>query len=69
MYIFITDNVLKIIGYISGANNYSKPTSVIENVSMLREITKKCGFKSNLISNPNLNKQSSNEYIKDAFKR
>jgi hypothetical protein len=67
--IFITDNVLEIIGFIDGADNYSKPTSIIENISMLREITKKCGFKSNMIPNPNISKQPSDKYIKDAFKR
>uniref|UniRef100_A0A2S2Q7J1 Translation initiation factor IF-2 n=1 Tax=Sipha flava TaxID=143950 RepID=A0A2S2Q7J1_9HEMI len=63
------DNVLEIIGFIDGADNYSKPTSIIENISMLREITKKCGFKSNMIPNPNISKQPSDKYIKDAFKR
>lgn len=48
---------------------YSEPTSTINNIVMLREIVKKCGFKSNLTSNPHLNKKQSDEHLKDAFKR
>jgi len=48
---------------------YSEPTSVINNIAVLREIVKKCGFKSNLTSNPNISKKSSDDHLKDVFKR
>jgi hypothetical protein len=48
---------------------YFEPTSLIDNVSILREIVKKCGFKSNLTSNPNTNKKPTDEHLKDAIKR
>lgn len=68
-FIFITDNVLTIIELVSNSYMYSEPTSTINNIVMLREIVKKCGFKSNLTSNPHLNKKQSDEHLKDAFKR
>jgi len=41
----------------------------MDNVLILREIVKKCGFKSNLTSNPNKNKKLSDDHLKDAIKR
>lgn len=66
---FITDNVLKIIDLSQNSHINFEPTSLIDNVSVLREIVKKCGFKSNLTSNPNTNKKSSDDHLKDAIKR
>lgn len=68
-YFNLTDNVLKIIELVRNAHIYSEPTSVINNVPLLSEIVKKCGFKSNLVSNPNKSKKSSDDHLKDAFKR
>ncbi|XP_027844790.2 translation initiation factor IF-2, mitochondrial [Aphis gossypii] len=63
------DNVLKIIDLSQNSHINFEPTSLIDNVSVLREIVKKCGFKSNLTSNPNTNKKSSDDHLKDAIKR
>ncbi|XP_060841242.1 translation initiation factor IF-2, mitochondrial isoform X1 [Rhopalosiphum padi] len=63
------DNILKIIELGQNSHMYFEPTSLIDNVSILREIVKKCGFKSNLTSNPNTNKKPTDEHLKDAIKR
>lgn len=68
MNIIFTDNVLGIIEIIDNTHTYFKPTSVLNNIAVLCEIVKKCGFKSNLISNPNISKKSEN-HLKDAYKR
>lgn len=60
---------MEIIGFVNNAYMYYEPSSVIDNVQILREIVKKCGFKSNLISNPNIKKKLSEDHLKDAFKR
>lgn len=65
----ITDNILQIIEFVENAHMYSEPTSEIDNVLLLREIVKKCGFKSNLILHPNKNEQLTDDHLKDAFKR
>lgn len=67
--IFITDNVLEIIELTSKTDDYSEPNSTISNISMVREIVKRCGFKSNIIANPNVNKKLPDDQLKDAFKR
>jgi len=54
---------------VRNAHIYSEPTSVIDNVPLLREIVKKCGFNSNIISNPHKNKKLFDDYLKDAVKR
>ncbi|VVC33349.1 Translation protein, beta-barrel domain,Translation initiation factor IF- 2, domain [Cinara cedri] len=64
------DNVIQIIEYvISPSLNDIDPNVAIENVPLLREIVKKCGFKCNLTSNPSKSKKSSDNHLKDAVKR
>lgn len=60
---------MEIIGYVKNSDIYYESSSAIDNVLILREIVKKCGFKSNLISNPNIKKKPSDDHLKDAFKR
>lgn len=60
---------MEIIELLNNTHMYSEPTSVINNIAVLREIVKKCGFKSNLTSNPNISKKSSDDHLKDVFKR
>lgn len=64
-----SDNVLEIIELTSKTDEYSEPTSAIQNVAMVREIVKRCGFKSNVISNPNLIKKLPDDQLKDVYKR
>lgn len=66
--LFITDNILEIIEMTNNVCLYSEPSSVIDNISILREIVKKCGFKSNLTTNPNHVKKI-DDHLKDAFRR
>lgn len=65
----LLENVLEIIEYVKSEHIYSEPESVINNVPIIREIVKKCGFKCNIISRPNTNKKLNDDHLKDAFKR
>ncbi|XP_050437440.1 translation initiation factor IF-2, mitochondrial isoform X3 [Adelges cooleyi] len=55
--------------YVKDSQMYSKPNSPIDDVPVLKEIAKKCGFKSNIVSNPNTKNKSTNHEEKDAVKR
>lgn len=65
---FITDNIFEIIELTNNVCSYSEPSSAIDNIAILREIVKKCGFKSNLTTNPNYVKKI-DDHLKDAFRR
>ncbi|XP_050437439.1 translation initiation factor IF-2, mitochondrial isoform X2 [Adelges cooleyi] len=64
-----TDNIIQIMEYVKDSQMYSKPNSPIDDVPVLKEIAKKCGFKSNIVSNPNTKNKSTNHEEKDAVKR
>ncbi|XP_050532177.1 translation initiation factor IF-2, mitochondrial isoform X2 [Daktulosphaira vitifoliae] len=63
------DNVLDIMEYVEDSEIYSKPESRFENLSLLRQVVKKCGYKCRMVSNPNTIIKSRDYQPKDAFKR